>query len=499
MLKSGVILQDILRKNSYLCVQGSDIITITGIAYDSRRVLAGNVFFAVSKQCYKDVEMIYVKEAIIRGAVAIIWEESYSPIYENLKKLCEEVKCVLILVKEIRHCMANAASLYYGEPQNELITIGITGTKGKSTTAGMIHQILNKCNVPCGLIGTNGAYYADTVERLRNTTPESVEVFRLLRDMIDNHMKVVVMEVSSQGLKMARVEGIVFDYAIFTNLGPDHIGEGEHADFEEYIQCKSKLFQNCKEAWFNKDDPYVYRMTEKCLCNMYYYSMKQPSDHYAIKISSDSFKTQGFVEEVFELRLPGRYNVYNALAAIGVLYSYGIPAFRIKAALKDVTIDGRMEKIELPCKITVIIDYAHNATSLEALLLTLKEYHPKRLIAIFGCGGNRSKDRRFLMGEVSGRYADLTIITSDNPRDEKPQDIMADIVTGIQRTNGQYICIEDRRQAVSYALQHAKPGDMIVLAGKGHEDYQEIQGVRYPMLDRELVNEAITKEEWNVR
>ncbi|MBO5424226.1 MAG: UDP-N-acetylmuramyl-tripeptide synthetase, partial [Lachnospiraceae bacterium] len=308
---------------------------------------------------------------------------------------------------------------------------------------------------------------------------------------------------SSQGLMLDRVAGVEFDYGIFTNLSKDHIGPNEHKTFEEYMMWKAKLFTMCEKGILNIDDSYAEVMGKTATCEIITYGIKENADYGASMLELYSkegvlgieYNLAGKLEGKVMVDLPGEFSVHNSLAAIAVAYEMGVPFEDIKDILTRVKVRGRVEMIPVSNEFTVMIDYAHNAMALESLLLALKAYKPKRLVSLFGCGGNRSKDRRFEMGEVSGNMADLTIITSDNPRFENPQDIIDDIKVGIGKTTGEYVEILDRKEAMRYAIMNGKPGDVIVFAGKGHEDYQEIEGVKHSMDERVLIREILEEED----
>ncbi len=309
------------------------------------------------------------------------------------------------------------------------------------------------------------------------------------------------MEVSSQGLKMHRVGGFTFDIGIFTNLEPDHIGPNEHASFEEYLACKSMLFRQCRTGIVNADDAHVQEVIKGHTCSIETFGFSQQADLRAENMRlihrpgflGVSYQTQGLCSMDVEIHLPGRFSVYNSLTAIALCRHFQVPQETMQGALKQAKVKGRIEMVPVSDKFTLMIDYAHNAMSLKSLLETLRAYEPGRLVCLFGCGGNRSRLRRYEMGEVSGSLADLTVITSDNPRDEEPQAIIDDIKQGIAKTDGRYVEIADRREAIRYVIQNGQPGDVIVLAGKGHEDYQEIRGVKYPMDERNLIADILTE------
>lgn len=313
----------------------------------------------------------------------------------------------------------------------------------------------------------------------------------------------MIMEVSSQGLKMHRVDGISFDYGIFTNISRDHIGPDEHADFDEYLSCKSRLLDLCGVGLVNRDDEHFQEITKGRTCKIRTYSLDNPADFRASDIRyvrepdfvGLEFLVGGQANLDVKVNIPGRFNVYNAMAAVCLCGLLKLPPEAICHGLEHIYVNGRMEIVHTSAKFTVIVDYAHNAVSMESLLNTLRDYHPRRLVCVFGCGGNRSKDRRYSMGEIGGKLADLCVVTSDNSRYEKPEDIIADIRGSIEKTGGAYVEIPDRREAIQYSITHAQPGDMIAVIGKGHEDYQEVNGVRHPFLDRQVIKEIITKLE----
>ncbi len=350
-----------------------------------------------------------------------------------------------------------------------------------------------------GLIGTIEVIIGDTHIHADNTTPESYLIQQYFRQMADAGCDTVVMEVSSQGLMLHRTQGFVFDFGIFTNIEPDHIGPNEHKDFADYLHCKGLLFQQCRVGIVNKDDVHWEAVTKDHTCTLETYGIESDADLRAVDyqlISGGgklgvSFAVTGLVDFSVEVAAPGKFSVYNALTAIAICRHFDVPKEAVRQAFLQAKVKGRIEPVNVSDAFTLMIDYAHNAMALESLLSTLKEYRPHRLVCLFGCGGNRSKLRRYEMGEVSGRLADLTIITSDNPRFEEPQAIIEDIKAGIGKTDGKYIEICDRKEAIAYAIAHGEPGDIIVLAGKGHEDYQEIKGVKYPMDERDLIRDIL--------
>nr|MCR5774552.1 UDP-N-acetylmuramoyl-L-alanyl-D-glutamate--2,6-diaminopimelate ligase [Lachnospiraceae bacterium] len=381
----------------------------------------------------------------------------------------------------------------------DVTVIGITGTKGKTTTTYMIKEILTAAGRKVGLIGTIEAIIGNEHIPSKNTTPESYEVQEYLSRMRQIGIDTCVMEVSSQGLMMHRVDGIKFEIGIFTNIEPDHIGPGEHEDFDDYLSCKAKLFRKCKKGIFNADDEHLPAILATDKCEEVFFGFKDDADYRACDVElykeggmlGVKYRVEGLLNFDVRVNVPGRFSVYNSLTAIAVCHHFGVEEEVMKRALLSARVKGRIELYPVSDKYSVMIDYAHNAMSLRSLLTTLREYQPKRIVTLFGCGGNRSKDRRYEMGEVSGDLSDLTIITSDNPRFEEPQDIINDIKFGINKTSGEYVEIIDRKEAIRYAIENAKEGDVIVLAGKGHEDYQEIRGKKYPMDERVLLKEVM--------
>ena len=480
-------LLDLVAELDYHCLQGEMDREVTTLAYDSRKAEKGSVFVCISG-AVRDAHA-FVPDVVEQGASVIVVEH---PVH-----VPDEV--TVLQVENTRLALAVMSVAYFGHPAREMLTIGITGTKGKTTATYMIRSILEASGFPTGLIGTIETIIGSETIPSANTTPESYLVQEYFRRMADAGCKCVVMEVSSQGLMLHRVSGFVFDYGIFTNLESDHIGPNEHKDLADYIFCKSMLFRQCRHGIFNADDSHLEQILQGHTCEVETYGF---SDHADIRAENVrlmdkggalgvSYHMSGEMDLDVEIDIPGKFSVYNSMTAIAICRHFGVKQETILSALSQIRVKGRVEILPVSSKFTLMIDYAHNAMSLNSLLSTLQEYHPKRLVCLFGCGGNRSRDRRFEMGEVSSKLADLTIVTSDNPRDEKPEDILADIVTGVEKAEGKYITILDRAEAIRYAIEHAQEGDVIVLAGKGHEDYQEICGVKHHMDERELVADVV--------
>ncbi|MDO4870441.1 MAG: UDP-N-acetylmuramoyl-L-alanyl-D-glutamate--2,6-diaminopimelate ligase [Bacillota bacterium] len=413
---------------------------------------------------------------------------------------------VIVKVTDSRYALACISAAWFGHPAEKLKTIGITGTKGKTTTTYMVKSILEKVGHKVGLIGTIEAVIGDKSIPAANTTPESYLVQKYFREMVDAGCDCVVMEASSQGFMLHRTAGFTFDYGIFTNIEPDHIGPNEHRDFEHYLECKKMLLKQCRVGIVNRDDEHFEKIIEGATCEIETYGIGE-SKHLDLcdqDIRAEDmelvsrpgylgikYDVKGLMDFPVEIDIPGKFSVYNSMTAIAICRHFGVEPEAIVEALKDIKVKGRIELIKVSDDFTLMIDYAHNAMALESLLTTLREYKPHRLVSLFGCGGNRARDRRFEMGEVSGKLADLTIITSDNPRNEDPQAIIDDIKTGISKTTGKYVEIINRKDAIKYAIEHGEPGDIIICAGKGHETYQEINGVKYDMDERVLIKEIL--------
>lgn len=480
-------LADLLKKLKYTCVKGTADVDITTVAYDSRRVERGSLFICI-KGAVADGHK-FAEMAVNKGASALVVEDDVA-VPENV---------TVIRVEDSRYALACISAEYFGNPADKLKVIGITGTKGKTTTTYLVKSILDSAGHKCGLVGTIETIIGDKVIKASNTTPESYVLQDYFKQMVDCGCDCVVMEVSSQGLMLHRTAGFTFEIGIFTNIEPDHIGPHEHKDFNDYLHCKSLLFKQCRHGIVNIDDKHADYIINNASCDIVTYGFSEKADFRAANTKLVSGKgylgidydLQGKENMRVEIDLPGKFSVYNSLTAIAICSYFGIDSNTICNALKDAKVKGRIEMIKVSDDFTLMIDYAHNAMSLESLLTTLREYNPTRLVCLFGCGGDRSRDRRFSMGEVSGKLADLSVITSDNPRTEEPLAIIDDILVGIKKTTGKYTVIPDRRKAIEWVIHNGQPGDIIVLAGKGHEDYQEINGVKHHLDEREVIAQVL--------
>lgn len=480
-------LDQLMEQQDFTCLQGEIHISVTELVYDTRKMVEGSAFVCITGAVSDGHD--FIEEAVAKGAVAIVVE----------RDIQAPDKVTVLRVDDTRMALACMSAAFFGHPAEKLTTIGITGTKGKTTTTYMIKSILENTGRKVGLIGTIETIIDNQVIPSNNTTPESYMIQKYFAQMVDAGCDCVVMEASSQGLMLHRMAGFVFDYGIFTNLEPDHIGGAEHKDFEDYLRCKSKLFRQCRVGLVNMDDAHTNQILEGHTCRVETFGFSENADIRATDIElvqrpgylGISYQVEGLMKFPVKMNVPGRFNVYNSLCAIALCRHFSVTEAEITKALNKVNVRGRVELVPIKGDYTVMIDYAHNAMSLESLLTTLKEYKPKRLVCLFGCGGNRARSRRFEMGEVSSRLADLTVVTSDNPRWEEPRDIINDIITGVKKGSGKYVEIIDRKEAIRFCIDHAETGDVIVIAGKGHEDYQEIKGIKHHMDDRELVGDIL--------
>ncbi len=490
-------------------LQGADFERVCGtldkeaetLIYHSDKIGPNAVFFAIKGE--KADGHDFIKEAAEKGVKTFVAEDCGGFFPRD---------ATVIRVDDTRKALAIASKNFFGRPDESLWIAGITGTKGKTGTSFMLKSILENAGIKTGIIGTVRQGFEGHYLEAENTTPQSFAIYKMLREMADSGCKAAVMEVSSQALKQHRTFGIDFDVGIFTNLSPDHIGRGEHRDFEEYAACKGRLFRQSGLGVFNEDSEYAAYMAENLRESLrenlqgnlqgnltgtlqtereIFYGMKQAKDIRIFR-DGDLLGTEFvFHGEKIRLPLPGRFNIYNAMAAMSAARTLGIEYGKMAEALRDIKIRGRGELIPTYADYAVLLDYAHNGIALESLLRALREYEPKRLIAVFGCGGERDHKRRSEMGLAAGTLADLTVITSDNPRGEPPEEIIREIAEAVSETAGEYVVIADRRQALEWAIKQAQKGDIIAVCGKGHETYQIIADRRIPFDDRAVITEII--------
>ena len=482
-------LKKILLGLENLKVKGNLDIDIKGIENNSKEVKTGYMFIAIKG--FETDGHNYINDAIDAGCTAVMIQEGC-----DLSKINVKNDVTVIMAKDTREALAICSSNFYDNPSRKFKLIGVTGTKGKTTTTFMIKELLEKAGKKVGLIGTIATYInGKKIKESDRTTPESLELQKTFFQMAKEKVEYVVMEVSSQSLKLHRVDGCNFDIAIFTNFSEDHISEKEHTDMKDYFQSKLKLFNMCKVGIVNADDLYAAKIP-KLFPNsdITTYGIDNPCN----LLAKDITITNSYVDfrvkitdrnERVKTGIPGRFSVYNSLAAICVAQKVGVSLETIKEALLEVRVPGRSEVVDNKFEIPIMIDYAHSPESLESILQAVKSYTRGRVISVFGCGGDRDKGKRPIMGEISGRIADYTIITSDNPRTEEPEEIIKEIEKGIKKTKGNYQVVVDRTEAIKEAIKK----DIIVLAGKGHELYQEINGKKYPFDERSIIKKIIDK------
>lgn len=486
-------LSELTDKFEHILIKGSEDISVNDVVFDSRKAGKDNAFVCIIGAVTDGHS--YIESALNKGCKVFVIQRDIEE-FVSLKN-AEDV--TVIKTENTRIALACMSAAVFDYPAKEMTTVAITGTKGKTTTSFIIRDILKNHGSKVGVIGTTGVYMGEDFFEINNTTPESYDIHKFFRMMRDRDIDTCVMEVSSQAFKLDRTYGIMFDYGLFTNMSPDHIGENEHKDYDEYVYCKSLLFKQCRHGIFNIDDKEAKVMMKSAVCDKHTYGFDDSSDlkieniEYLVRpgFIGINFKTKGILDDSFEVNTLGKFSAYNAAAAIMTASLIGVDIEDIKEALKNTFVKGRVESVKVSDKFTLIIDYAHNAMSMESLLTTIKEYNPKRIVSLFGCGGNRSKLRRYEMGEISGKYADLSIITADNSRFEDVMDIIEDIKVGINKTDGEYVVIPDRKEAIRYSIENAKEGDIVLLLGKGHETYQEINGVKNHFDEREIIQEIM--------
>ena len=484
-------LKNILMGLEGLKLKGDLELEIEGIESNSKNIKPGFLFIAIKGFSVDGHK--FIESAIENGATAVMIEEGC-----DLKSLKIPSNITVVMAKDTRHALAICSSNYYKNPSKKFKLIGVTGTKGKTTTTFMIKEILEKAGKNVGLIGTIATYINGKIlKESDRTTPESLELQQIFSQMVKEKVEYVVMEVSSQSLKLHRVDGCEFDLVLFTNFSEDHISEKEHPDMQDYFNSKLKLFEMCKTGIVNTDDLYGNKIPKLFPDNdITTYGIDNSANMIAKDITITSsiadFKAKiSDRNERIKVGIPGRFSVYNSLAAICVAKKLGIDPEIIKEALLEVRVPGRSELVDNKLELPIMIDYAHSPESLDNILRAVKAYTNGRVICVFGCGGDRDPGKRPLMGEISGKIADYTIITSDNPRTDDPEKIVNQIEEGMKKTNGKYKVIVDRVEAIKEAIKMANKRDLIVLAGKGHEPYQEINGVKHPFDERIIVNDLI--------
>ncbi|GAA0788512.1 UDP-N-acetylmuramoyl-L-alanyl-D-glutamate--2,6-diaminopimelate ligase [Hathewaya limosa] len=479
-------LKKILNNVEYEVLQGSLEVNVNKICYDNRKIQKGDMFVALVGT--KVDGHNFIKDAIEKGAESII-------VTKDIELESKDV--TIIKVKDGRKTLAICSANYYNNPSNNLKVIGITGTNGKTTSTFMLKRILEEQGYKVGLVGTIANYIGNKKLHSDHTTPESLELHKLFRDMVDEGVQYCIMEVSSHSLALDRVYGVSFEYGIFTNLTRDHLDF--HKTFEAYFDAKFKLFENSKVAIVNIDDTYgkdvverlkntdvkviTYGFEEKCTFRAF--DEKIHARGVEFKVSHNG------IEESLYCALPGRYNISNSLSSMAVAYNENVSMENIKNALKVVAVPGRCEILTHNKNLgfEIIVDYAHTPDGLDNILKTAREFTKGRLISVFGCGGDRDKTKRPIMGKVGTEISDIAIVTSDNPRTEEPMAIIKDVLEGIEKDN--YMVVENRREAIKKAIELGKKDDVIVIAGKGHEDYQILKEGKIHFDEREVVDEIL--------
>ncbi|MBQ4610651.1 MAG: UDP-N-acetylmuramoyl-L-alanyl-D-glutamate--2,6-diaminopimelate ligase [Clostridia bacterium] len=460
---------------------GEDV-EVKELRYNSRKVEKGDVFCCIVGT-FADGHK-YAAQAVEAGAAALVVERQL------------DIDVPQILVENTRIAMAEMAAAYYGNPADEMVMVGITGTNGKTSTSYMLKSIAERMGKKVGLIGTIRNMIGDIIIDTERTTPESVDLQRILRQMKDEKVDVVIMEVSSHSLDQKRVHGISYDVGCFTNLTQDHLDY--HKTFENYFAAKKLMFAQCKKAVINLDDSYAADMVAGVDIPVMSVGIREQAD---ITASEIDITTRGVqfdfnyrnVTSRFNVPIPGLFSVFNAMSAAGIALTLGWTLDSIKYGLEHmVSVSGRLEPLPTGRnEFTVLLDYAHTPDALENLLKTVRGFATGRIVTLFGCGGDRDQAKRPIMGEIAGRFSDFAIITSDNPRSEDPMNIIACVEDGVKKSGCEYTVIENRREAIEYALKNAKKNDVIILAGKGHENYQEINGGKQPFDEKEIVSEIL--------
>ena len=482
-------LADLIQRLRAISIDGPVDREITGLRYDSRRVGPGNLFVAVGGSCFDGHS--FIEQAVDKGAVAIVGEKP------GLSK-----RATMIVVPNSREALARLAATYYGDPSRRLKVIGVTGTNGKSTTTFLVKHLLERANQSTGLIGTVRYEIGERVLPAQRTTPESLDLQELLSQCVEAGCRNVVLEVSSHALSQGRASEIAFDVGAFTNLTQDHLDF--HHGMKDYFEAKARLFDSVRDnqkkeraAVINIDDPYGQQLVARFGRDlpMISYGMgaraQFRASNFKVEMNGTSYQLNA-KEKSYLVRLPliGRFNVYNSLAALAVAHAIGADVRTSVLALANAPqIPGRLEAIPAKRQFHVFVDYAHTDDALLNVLRTCRDLHPNRLILVFGCGGNRDGTKRVLMGAVADQYADYAILTSDNPRKEDPEAIVRDIEAGFKRKN--YERIVDRREAISRAIALAQPKDIVLIAGKGHEKYQEFGDHTIPFDDVEVAARAL--------
>ncbi len=464
---------------------------IADLVYDSRKAADGTLFCALCG-AYADGHD-YAQKAYDNGCRVFAVEHKVD-LPDDAQQL---------IFEDTRAALAQLSCNFFNHPANEMAVVGITGTKGKTTVTNMLRSVFDGCGILSGVIGTIGAFWGDKAEKTVNTTPESYEIQRLLRKMADDGCKAVFIEISSLGLKQHRSDGILFDTAVFTNLSPDHIGGTEHESFEEYAYWKKQLFKQCKRAVLNADDAFCADFKKELNCPVVTFSMEKTEADFSADditfIRTDKL-SMGFtlmhdgISDRCTVGMPGIFSVYNALTAIAVAHGLGIDKKTVFTALENAFVKGRMQPVAVDGDFDILIDYAHNGLSFKSVIETVKAYNPTRMIALYGCVGGRAQVRRKEMGMISGALCDLSVISTDDPQYEDPAVIAEEVAGYVRQAGGDYVIIVDRAEAIRYCLDNAQSGDIILLLGKGHEEYMKVNGETVPFSERAVIEEYFNRK-----
>jgi len=476
-----MLLKDLLEKVN-IDISSADMgIEVHGVSFDTRTLRAGEIFIAI--RGFERDGHLFIADAVGKGAVCVLCEER------------PDITTPYIVVKDSRKALAAVSAAWFGYPAQKLAIIGVTGTNGKTTVTSILKRIIEECTgAKAGLIGTNGNMIGDREFLAERTTPESYEIQELLSMMVLEGCHYAIMEVSSHALYLDRVYGIEFEVGIFTNLTPDHLDF--HSTMEEYAEVKAAMFANCRHAAINIDDEYAQLMLSNANCPVLTYAVDDVSADLvakSIKLHTDRIDfcalTIGSLNRI-ELKIPGLFTVYNALAVISATMLLGFDIENVAAALQTCGgVLGRAEVVPTGRDFTVLIDYAHTPDALQNIITTARGFTRGRVVTLFGCGGDRDKGKRPLMGEIAVKNSDFVIVTSDNPRTEEPDAIISDILKGMTATKTPYCVIETRREAIYWALENSRTDDVLILAGKGHEKYQIFGKEKIHFDEREVVAE----------
>ena len=475
-------LSDLLRDIPIQCAAADLEMEIAGVSYDSRHTQPGDLFVAMTGFATDGHK--YISAAVEKGAVCVLCQTP------------PEGAVPYIQVADSRRALAVVGANFFGHPAEEMTMVGVTGTNGKTTTTYLLKDILeHAAGARVGLIGTNQNMIGDRVLHTERTTPESFEVQKLFRGMADAGSTHVVMEGSSHALALDRVYGVRYAVGVFTNLTQDHLDF--HETMEAYCDAKAILFQNCDVGVYNADDPWADRLMSHAACKTFSFGEKagaeMRAEHIRLHDTGVEFDAveNGRTQKI-EVAIPGGFMVYNTLGVLAAARALGVPMEESAKVLRRTAhVKGRVEPVPTDGDYTILIDYAHTPDALENVLKAVQGYAKGRVVALFGCGGDRDKTKRPQMGKIAADNADFVIVTSDNPRTEDPGAIIADILPGLAGTKTPHVTIENRVEAIHYAIDHARKGDVIVLAGKGHEDYQEINHVKHHLDEREVVAEYL--------